>query len=781
MSLGVAAVAFAVYVRTLCPSVPGGDSGELVQVALDAGVVHPPGYPTWTMLAYLSSWLPVGDLAWRLNLSSALFDALACGCLSAAVGLWGGCAWTGAAAGGAFGFSPLVWLYATQAEVFALNNLCNALLLLLLVRFDIQVRVDRSRSLRAAAAGAWAIGLALTNQHTMVLFCAPYALWSLGRGGIYLLRPRALAALCAAGLLGLSPYLYLVSHGGATAAWGSWGYHRSLSGLWTHVTRGEYGTFRLASIDEATNTQTWLRITAYLTSLPGELPAGGPVLAAVGLLRSLALQRLRPLGLLLVCAWLLYIGIFFTLSNLPVDSPFYLQIQQRFWPQPNLYVAAWFALGVRAAVEMVAAPWLSLPAVRRWRLTRIPTALAAVALVYSHARTHWAESDQSTNTIFVQFGRALLAPLPTKGNVMLLTYGDDVINTVRYVRRNLKEYDHVTIVDLNYIQFDWHVDRARLDPEEKGIHYPGSNYGSNKPTAFLLWHFLHANYANWSVFVAGGMPPADDSWKAEYKLWPLGMVSQVLRSGAAVALDKWASRSKKALPRLSWEKTPLVGSWEHQITNNHYREAYQQRGWHCLQHAYEMHGEGGDEEIKRFSIAARVYDEMADVALNASMVLESHFYRNMGVAFSQLVRLEPTAERRAQAKQRAAQAFLRYLKDPNLAESDRVQIEDGILHLVPRGEGEGYHKMERQMLEQERTALRGDYEQKARDRAQTAEWQRQQLEMAKAQEAQASQRRRAEATIKEGMKAPQKAKKPAAAAAKEKAAPKKKKKGAKRG
>ena len=124
---------------------------------------------------------------------------------------------------------------------------------------------------------------------------------------------------------------------------------------------------------------------------------------------------------------------------------------------------------------------------------------------------------------------------------------------------------------------------------------------------------------------------------------------------------------------------------------------------------------------------------------------------------------------------------MRYLKDPNLAESDRVQIEDGILHLVPRGEGEGYHKMERQMLEQERTALRGDYEQKARDRAQTAEWQRQQLEMAKAQEAQQSQRRRAEATIKEGMKGPQKVKKPEKPAAKATAAPKKKKKGAKRG
>ena len=66
-------------------------------------------------------------------------------------------------AGGAFAFAPLVWLYAVQAEVFALNNAISALLLLLLVRFE------RSRSLGAACAGACAIGLALTNQHTLVL------------------------------------------------------------------------------------------------------------------------------------------------------------------------------------------------------------------------------------------------------------------------------------------------------------------------------------------------------------------------------------------------------------------------------------------------------------------------------------------------------------------------------------------------------------------------------------------------------------------------------------
>ena len=238
----VAVVALAAYVGTLCPSVPGGDSGEMMQLALELGVAHPPGYPTWTLLAHLFSYIPAGEPAWRVNLSSAACDAAAAGLICAAVELWCGSAWAGAAAGGAFAFAPLVWQYATQAEVFALNNLLNALLLLLLVRFD------QRRSLGAGCAAAAGVGLALTNQHTIVFFCVPYAIWALFLGrkahdpattpapnsrmrslslnnGVrqVLLRPVPLLALCASGLVGLSPYVYLYLRGGADASWGSWG------------------------------------------------------------------------------------------------------------------------------------------------------------------------------------------------------------------------------------------------------------------------------------------------------------------------------------------------------------------------------------------------------------------------------------------------------------------------------------------------------------------------------------------------------------------------------
>ena len=102
-------------------------------------------------------------------------------------------------------------------------------------------RYDAARTLTSACLGAFAIGLALTNQHTMIFYCVPYATWAMWTGRRELSRPPALCALCVAGLLGLAPYAYLVARGGPDAAWGSWGNQRTLGGLITHVLRAEYG------------------------------------------------------------------------------------------------------------------------------------------------------------------------------------------------------------------------------------------------------------------------------------------------------------------------------------------------------------------------------------------------------------------------------------------------------------------------------------------------------------------------------------------------------------
>ena len=77
--------ALLLYIRTLAPTVTPTDSGELIVVAHGLGVAHPPGVPLWVMLAHLASLVPLGNVAVRINFSSALFAALASAMLTLVV------------------------------------------------------------------------------------------------------------------------------------------------------------------------------------------------------------------------------------------------------------------------------------------------------------------------------------------------------------------------------------------------------------------------------------------------------------------------------------------------------------------------------------------------------------------------------------------------------------------------------------------------------------------------------------------------------------------------
>jgi hypothetical protein len=78
-------VAFSIYALTLPPHLTLGLAGTHVTGAWYAGVGHPPGYPVWTLYAFcFSSLFPVGNVAFRVALSSAVAMALASGLLAAA-------------------------------------------------------------------------------------------------------------------------------------------------------------------------------------------------------------------------------------------------------------------------------------------------------------------------------------------------------------------------------------------------------------------------------------------------------------------------------------------------------------------------------------------------------------------------------------------------------------------------------------------------------------------------------------------------------------------------
>src|SRR2546428_8047723 len=75
-------VSLLVYCLTLAPTVTLVDSGELIVAARFLGVAHPPGFPLYLILAHLFSFVPIGNIAVRINSASAIFATLAAGILT---------------------------------------------------------------------------------------------------------------------------------------------------------------------------------------------------------------------------------------------------------------------------------------------------------------------------------------------------------------------------------------------------------------------------------------------------------------------------------------------------------------------------------------------------------------------------------------------------------------------------------------------------------------------------------------------------------------------------
>jgi tetratricopeptide (TPR) repeat protein len=76
-------VIWIIYLFTLAPEQTLEDSGELCTGAFYAGIPHPPGYPFWSVYAWFwTAILPIGNVAWRVEVGESFAAAMGCGLLA---------------------------------------------------------------------------------------------------------------------------------------------------------------------------------------------------------------------------------------------------------------------------------------------------------------------------------------------------------------------------------------------------------------------------------------------------------------------------------------------------------------------------------------------------------------------------------------------------------------------------------------------------------------------------------------------------------------------------
>ncbi len=432
---------FAIYLFSMAPGFTwahdGADGGDLITATATGGVPHPSGYPTFILLARLFQFLPIGTIAYRTNLMSAVFTALT--------------AWliydlvvagpdspakdrplAGLAAGLAYGLSALAWSQATITEVYALHAFFVALMLwLLLGRFS---AAANKAGLDAAIGLTMGLGL---GDHLTFIFLLPAALLvgvvtqisrkketrlSLDR----LSLGRRLGWMFA-GLLVYGLILWRAASGAPV----NWGYADNPGNLWWLVSGAFYQHYAFSAPADS----MLLRILSVAQLLLTQFGFLGLIVGLYHLVRN---SSLAPRTL--VTAWMAVASILFSIGYNTTDSYIYLL--------PFFLVfAIWigFGLGDLDALLAQRSRWLSL-------------GLGVLLLVsfLGLAVVTYPEIDLSGDHHADHFEQAAFAALPPQA--IVVAKGDQALFSLWYYTFVLKDRPDIAVLGDGLLSSAWYID-----------------------------------------------------------------------------------------------------------------------------------------------------------------------------------------------------------------------------------------------------------------------------------------------------------------------------------
>jgi hypothetical protein len=281
----VAVVALAVYLRTLAPTVMWYDMGEFATGAYVLGIAHNSGYPLMMLLGKLFTFLPFGDIAYRVNMLSAVSAAATVGLMYVFVfriTLKRSAAWIGALT---LAVTSTFWSNATWAESYDLNAFLTLLILFALFQW---LHNGNSGWLTVTGLG---FGLGLAN-HRLILVCTiPFvvALWLKYKRKKFQISVGDLGMPLLGFILGFSVNMYLPIRAaqGTPLMWDDASDPLTfLHMVTTGVAKSSAFFNPFGSLDTV---RIWFKM---LTSFPAyELTPAGLILAAIGLVSLFRRQK----------------------------------------------------------------------------------------------------------------------------------------------------------------------------------------------------------------------------------------------------------------------------------------------------------------------------------------------------------------------------------------------------------------------------------------------------------------------------------------------------------
>jgi len=470
-------IALLLYFCTLAPTVTLTDSGELILVAHGLGVAHPPGFPLWVLLAHLASLVPLGNVALRINFSSALFAALASAMLALVVAeLMITASYLATSkrkkrgtqhgkkgenppsdslvifapalgAGLLMVFSRTLWSYATIAEVYSLNALLILIVFFLMLRWRRRIVADQGDSGTAVTqhdrllyTAALVFGLALGVHHVTVGLTLPALAVIVSKTqGLRFFKSRRLvyaALISIAALVAVYAYLPFAASRSQVINWGN---PRSLQEIWWHITGRQYRVF-LSFSPSMMGTQFVEFCRMLLREFgPAWLPLS-LVLAFAGLRSAFRQDR--------TSFWFLF---FIVMADLAYALSYEIaEDKDAYYLPAFISVAIAAGFGIRWLIQLNASKAMALQKTY-W--------IAGMAVVLTSATAfaaNWPFNNRRHYFIAHDYAENLFSTIEPNG--LLLTQDWQVAAPLFYEQEVEQRRTDVKVVDINLLRRSWYFD-----------------------------------------------------------------------------------------------------------------------------------------------------------------------------------------------------------------------------------------------------------------------------------------------------------------------------------
>jgi len=510
-------ITFIIYNFTLSKTVYYTDAGELASAAYYLGIAHPTGYPLFTILAHLWSYLPISDsiihsfnifaaflvafsssiiflIIWQIlsNIISNNYKIYICFIISLT-----------------FSFSFTMWQQSTSIEVYPLQILLFSLIIFL------SIKAHYSSDIRCWLLTAFLIGLSFTN-HLTTLFIVPSTLYLFffEKNKLILTKNKFkdFLLIIITFFLPLSLYLSIVIRSASYPPI-NWGWiHRSFEKFLYHVQGKQYQVWMFSGDKINENVQKFIELIPYQFAFIGVLFI---ILALYYLIKIKEKQLLTYLLINIVFSFLYAINY----SIHDIDSYFSLSFISLFFIIP---------FGVLYLYE------------KYKKLIFIIIILPLINLFINYQKV-----DISNNYLVEDYTKQLINNLDS--NAILITAQWDYFNSAfMYYQSVEKVRPDIVIVEKELLRRTWYplqleiknpeltnlvkleLERYKIDLEKFESGQPIQNYPYIQNNYInLLRRIIETNIYERPVYVGLDILQSEQDIIKGFNLYPVGLVYKI--------------------------------------------------------------------------------------------------------------------------------------------------------------------------------------------------------------------------------------------------------------